>query len=581
MVNGWLKNFQKYHQARISCILITLDTLLTWCIRNSGGYKEITHSLNMKTSLANNVKSLKAEIHRFDAESNIRLQALLKLLSENTLQLSPILAAYYDALLFICAYPPDKRILLAAENELSRITSFLKMSRPQINTSFVNSGLPYTQYVSCFSHDFVCWLIRHPDCKVSIHSFEHATFQLNDVLKLTLPSLERSETTAGFSNTALLDALWVKQKQQLPFVLNELSRFDQQPYVKDLLFDGLKMYVNLTPRNKKFSRAYNRIPGRKIYFHHELIKRFDSHALLDTKIRASKLSSVEKANIILIIKNSMALKDRETDPVTYMDEHSLRFYELERGISIAIYGMIPARQMPLESYVGYTLFKNGFPAAYGGGWVFGERSDFGINIFESFRGGESGYMMCQLLRVFRQVFHIYYFQVEAYQYGLDNPEGIESAAFWFYYRYGFRPLDKKLVKIAEDEFKKISGIKNYHTSKKTLLKFTESNIALNLSGMIPVSVSNMTNKVRQMIQQEYNGNRLKAEQDAVKKFMHVAKLNKTFNQHENQVLKEVALWAGAFKIIESEKLNILCRMISVKPVDLYQYQDLLLQFFRR
>lgn len=110
--------------------------------------------------------------------------------------------------------------------------------------------------------------------------------------------------------------------------------------------------------------------------------------------------------------------------------------------------------MPLESYVGYTLFKNEFPVAYGGAWVFGERADFGINIFDAFRGGESGYMFCQLLRVFRQVFQINYFLVEAFQYGLDNPEGIDSAAFWFYYRYGFKPLNKEINMIANIEYKK-------------------------------------------------------------------------------------------------------------------------------
>lgn len=89
-----------------------------------------------------------------------------------------------------------------------------------------------------------------------------------------------------------------------------------------------------------------------------------------------------------------------------MDERSFSLYELERGVTVAIYGMIPERQLPLESYVGFTLFKNGLPAAYGGAWIFGEYANFGINIFESFRGGESGYMMCQLLRVYKQVFNI-------------------------------------------------------------------------------------------------------------------------------------------------------------------------------
>ena len=61
----------------------------------------------------------------------------------------------------------------------------------------------------------------------------------------------------------------------------------------------------------------------------------------------------------------MALTGRETDPATYLDARSLRIFDLERGLSVAIFGMTPERQLVLESYVGFTLFKNGLPVAYG------------------------------------------------------------------------------------------------------------------------------------------------------------------------------------------------------------------------
>ena len=66
-----------------------------------------------------------------------------------------------------------------------------------------------------------------------------------------------------------------------------------------------------------------------------------------------------------------------------------------------------------------------------------------MNIFEPYRGGESGFMMCQVLRVYRQRFGVRFFEVDATQFGLDNPDGIASGAFWFYYRHGFRPLDAR------------------------------------------------------------------------------------------------------------------------------------------
>jgi len=49
----------------------------------------------------------------------------------------------------------------------------------------------------------------------------------------------------------------------------------------------------------------------------------------------------------------------------------------------------------------FMMFKNGYPMAYGGGWLFGKRSLLGINIFESFRGGESAFVFAQLLRTYK------------------------------------------------------------------------------------------------------------------------------------------------------------------------------------
>jgi hypothetical protein len=51
--------------------------------------------------------------------------------------------------------------------------------------------------------------------------------------------------------------------------------------------------------------------------------------------------------------------------------------------------------------------------------------------------------MAQILQVYKQTFTIRYFEVEAFQFGLDNPEGIESEpsgllSFWL------QPIDPLL-----------------------------------------------------------------------------------------------------------------------------------------
>ncbi|MBK6775102.1 MAG: hypothetical protein IPG74_04375 [Flavobacteriales bacterium] len=536
----------------------------------------------MSFAFNNKVRKLRKLITRYDATSNAGKLAALQDLSAIGLASSPSLVGYADLLQFVQAFPPERKTLRAAEKELARIRRFLARPQNRSSKSLINSGLPHTPYVSKFSHDLCNWLAHDPACRMQVERFEDPEFDLNKVLAITLPSLERSETTSGFGNQELLDTLKVPRERELQFLLAELQKLDHSPRIKDLLFDGLGLYVRILPKNKSFSRIFNRIPTKSPFFHDGILKAFDHRLLMEQPLCAPvALDRPSREIVIRAVKLSMVLTDRETDPTTYLDEHTFRLYDLERGISVAIYGMVPSRQLPMESYIGYTLFKNGFPAAYGGGWVFGRRADFGINIFEAFRGGESGYMLCQLLRVFRQVFGVAHFEIEPYQFGLDNPDGIATGAFWFYHRYGFRPKDKALLLLSEQEVAKRKARKNHRTSNRVLLRFTKSNMALMLSGEHQPGVYDITALVKRMIRVSYKGDRARAENESVKKFQArtgCAVVPDTFGA---QVLKEVALWAEATKQSDPEKLDLLVRMIGTKPGDPYQYQELLLQYFRK
>lgn len=529
-------------------------------------------------------KTLLDKLHqisnKFEPEVLVEKTNLLKQLSNLNKISTAGLLAYHDILLFLIAYPANKEQLLLTHKALRKISLLLKKTSVTQKAKLLNSGLPFTPYRSRFSHDMVKWLLNHPDCKIVLNKIENDWFDLNEVLKLTLPSLEKSETTAGMENEMLLDTLKIPKNRRLQFLVDELSKIEDKTYIKDHLFDGLGIYSDITSKSVNYSRSYNTIPVNEYFFHQSILKKFDYKTLLDTPVnKAVDLTDKNKTQLISTIKKTMALTDRETDPITYMDSNQVWLYEMNRGISIAIYGMYPERQLPLQSYIGYTLFKNGIPAAYGGAWLFGKRADFGINIFEPFRGGESGYIMCELLRLYRSAFNISYFEVEPYQYGLDNPDGIATGAFWFYYRFGFRPLSKELSKIAAEEYSKISADKKYRTSKKTLIRFTEDNIALNLGNEIPVKIADITNPVIKMNASKFNSNRTEAENSCVKIFLEKTGIKFPQSAHEIQVLKEVSLWAVSSGIQDSFQLEIMKQMIKAKPTDCFEYQKLVHQFF--
>ena len=202
--------------------------------------------------------------------------------------------------------------------------------------------------------------------------------------------------------------------------------------------------------------------------------------LRDPLPRPVSLGRRGQEEIIDVARATLAARARETDPVTFANPAETKLFRLERGVDIALFGMQPARRLPIESYFGFVAARNRIPIAYGGGWVFFGRCEIGVNLFEEFRGGESAVIFAQVLRAYRQHYRVRQFLVDPYQFGKDNTEAIRSGAFWFYYRLGFRPTDPALWRLADQEFGRIHAQHGYRSPARTLRRFTASKLFLDV-----------------------------------------------------------------------------------------------------
>lgn len=547
-----------------------------------------TVSLNSKDKFIRCLKLLKQIAADMDKEADLAKMDLLKTLAGMAFPAAKYLPVYHDSLLFLCAHPANKTLLRLAENELNRLTAYLKKNGRSLKKSLPeNSGLPFTETLTRFSPDSLGWLLKQKDFTLHFDSFYDSRLTLNEVLNITLPSLLKAETTAGLNSEDLLEVLGIKPNQYLHFLHGQLETLKELPQAKDLLCDCLNIFVQVVPKGKRFSRTYNRIPNKQLYYHQDILKRFDHVQLLNEPLPHEPaepetiFGKAGKEEIVKVIKYAMSLTEREIDPATYLQEDSMRYIVLERGLSMAIYGMHAERQLPLETYMGFTIFKNGLPISYGGMWVFGNRSKVGFNIFEPYRGGESGYALCQLLRVFKQVFHISYFEVEPFQFGADNEDAIASGAFWFYYKFGFRPVDAEIAEQAKQEYQKIKTRKNYRSSAKTLVSFTEGNIALNLGNSIPADVSQISTKVLSSIKKDWKNNYMHARKLATESFCSSVQLNDSdLSKAEIKIMEDLALWAMVMLISDRQKLQLMKQMVFKSTTDIYAYQQLLRNFFK-
>ena len=122
------------------------------------------------------------------------------------------------------------------------------------------------------------------------------------------------------------------------------------------------------------------------------------------------------------------------------------------------------------------------PVAYGGGWPFLHLCRIGIHIFEPYRGGESAQLFAQVLRVYHQRFGARRFVAEPTQFGAGDVDGLKSQAFWFYHRFGFRPTDPALHRLANAEAELRAADRSYRSPHPVLRRLARSNLELVLEG---------------------------------------------------------------------------------------------------
>ena len=183
---------------------------------------------------------------------------LLQSINKISLPKDKKLIEYHDLLLFLASHPENIKINKLVDLEFHRIGHLVKSTKNHTKNLFLDTGLPYSSMITRFSHDLTQWMNQYPDCRIFIDSYDDLGLDLNTILKMTLPSVERDETTASLSNDDLLDALKVPKKDQLQFLLNELSTLNSKPLIKDYFWEALKLFIEIQGKNKTFSRSFNK-----------------------------------------------------------------------------------------------------------------------------------------------------------------------------------------------------------------------------------------------------------------------------------------------------------------------------------
>jgi hypothetical protein len=349
------------------------------------------------------------------------------------------------------------------------------------------SGIAGTVIEDCLNYDVSRWLVRRFPGYVDVAWDGYDKhLRLAETLPRFLPLLDDDayvEADVPYLNW--LRSAIGRPGRDLAWLL---ARFDALPLAereRAELFNSLELTIRWDLGGLRASRTRNWRTPRRIFYHPApFIRRNEVDLVreMTTPLRVERLSRRAGEATLDLMREVMTVRRRELWGTTHGDAAHVLRADVGRGLQIFLWGLPPERRLPLRAYVAGFSVKNGVPINYIEAIGLGEWLEVGLNTFYTFRDGESAWNYAEALRLLHQVLGVTCVAVYPYQIGQDNEEAIESGAFWFYRKLGFRPGRPDLLRLAEREEQKIAATPGYRTSTRTLRCLADGHMFLELPG---------------------------------------------------------------------------------------------------
>jgi hypothetical protein len=422
-------------------------------------------------------------MRRFEPGDSLRAQKLLAQLGRRRFPDAASLIRFHEILLFLRAYPHTPAMRRSSEDLLAsfhqRVTR-LCASDADVS-AFADppvSGIAGTAFSAIWGYDIVRYLAARYPSRVEIdwEGYEGEE-QLVSVMKSFLPLFE----DGAYVVSPVPYLTWIRAAKRrnetgetdLAWLLRQFEHLPIAERAKANLFDSLGLWIHWRLGNSPATRTKMRVRVNRTFYHDAPLIRRSEVSLareLDDPLPLpfKKLSRADGEKLVSLGRDMMTVRYRELHGFTYGDPRHVVRAAAGRGVEFVIWGCPPERRLALLGYHAVLILKNGVPAGYAESLALFERTEVGVNLFYTYRDGESAWIYARLLRFLRQYLHVSVFSVEPYQLGSHNEEGIEAGAFWFYRKLGFRPVQPQVARMVMREERKLANRPGYRTPARIL-----------------------------------------------------------------------------------------------------------------
>jgi hypothetical protein len=483
-------------------------------------------------ALDHQLSQLEASRYLFGHKEAARVVKLLQRLDAVRFTDPASLIRFHEALLFLRAFPQGPAVVRATGHILNSFHKKVEVLRKAgANMDDFEpievSGIAGTQMEDTLSFDVARWLIQRMPGKVEIawKNYEPGR-ELGATGPRFMPLLEDDAyVEADTPWRRWLETAAGKKGSDPAWLLQRFADLPLPPNQKAELYESLRVPLRWNLENSAIARTRNWKPVPSVFYHNgPLISRSQvslAAELARPPVQLKNLSPQQGGEVMDLIREVMLVRYRELYGTTLGDPASVVRAEVGRGVSICLWNLPPERRLPLRAYVAGLTLKNGVPINYIEAIGLCEWMEVGFNTFYTFRGGEAGWIYAQVLRCLCHLMGTTCVSVYPYQLGHDNEEAIESGAFWFYRKLGFRPGRAELQKLAEREEGKIAADPKYRTPAKTLRRLASGHVFYELPGSEvgawdSFSTRNIGLRVNRRMAREFQGDSSRMRKESVR-----------------------------------------------------------------
>ncbi|MEW6127135.1 MAG: hypothetical protein AB1757_08855 [Acidobacteriota bacterium] len=511
----------------------------------------------MPNSIEFLLNQLEEAKRRFDDQSQTLIVKCLEKLSRSRFQDASTLIRFHEILLFLRAYPASAEILEQAETLLNNFVE--RVQRLYDDGADMAefwdaeySGIAGNEISAVFSYKIARFLAEQfpQSAEVDWQAFKRKD-RLGAILPRLIPLLdEDASVEANVPYYTWLKTAKGQRGSDLAWMIRGFAELDLSERAKAELFDSLDLPIWWRIENAKASRTRLRLATKKFFYHTTpLIKRSEvsiADEFAGKPLRVKKLSSTQGKKAINLARVASVERYRELYGFTHGDANCVSHAELGRGVEMFIYELAPEWRLPLRAYHAGMIFKNGVPVGYVETLSLFERCEVGFNLYYTFRDGETAWLYARLLKLFHQLFGVTYFSIDPYQIGFHNEEAIESGAFWFYRKLGFRSTQPGIRQLIEAEEKRLHERAGYRTPARTLRKIAAGHLVFELhkpeSDWDGFQIRNLGLNLQKHIAKNFAGSAKKMKAVTIKEIARELRIQlASFSESEHRLFENFAL----------------------------------------